>query len=78
MRHSEMDEIPIKNVNTVRKPAIEMFKILLTLGFKINERKIIKDGTVRSMVAYNKLYGVFNKFLPLINPSTFPGTYNSK
>ena len=73
-----MDETPIKNVNTVRKPAIEMFKILLTLGFKINERKIIKDGTVRSMVAYSKLYGVFNKFLPLINPSTFPGTYNSK
>ena len=73
-----MDEIPIRNVNKARNPAIEIFKILLILGFKINERNIINEGTVRSMVAYSKLYGVFNKFLPLINPSTFPGTYNSK
>ena len=46
-----MDEIPISNVNKARNPAIEIFKILLILGFKINERNIINEGTVRSMVA---------------------------
>ena len=50
-----MDEIPTKKVKTARNPATEIFKILLTFGFNSNERKIINDGTARSIVAKSNL-----------------------
>ena len=51
----EIEEIPTIKVKTARNPATEIFKILLIFGFNINERKIINDGTARSIVAKSNL-----------------------
>ena len=50
-----MEETPTIKVKIARNPATEIFKILLIFGFNINERKIINDGTVRSIVANSNL-----------------------
>ena len=55
-----------------------MFNHLLIDAFNTTDKKTIIAGIAKSAAAKNNFVGLSNKLFPLISPSVFLGTYNSK
>ncbi|VEH94959.1 Uncharacterised protein [Kaistella antarctica] len=55
-----------------------IFSILLKLGFKISDKKIIIGGIAKTNEAVKSIKGLFKAFSPLLKLSILPGVYNSK
>jgi len=62
----------------VKKIPRMIFSHLFNCGSRIIDKKTIMAGIANKTDAENNFSGLSSKFVPLISPSTFWGTYNSK